>query len=49
MIGISRFNVAYAEWNHDDDYFWRVRWATLRPPTAVLNPGIIEGPVFSAD
>jgi len=30
-IGISRWNVMYADWNHDDNYAWNVRWATLRP------------------
>jgi hypothetical protein len=47
MIGISRGNVAYADWNHDDAYDWGVDWAIMQPAKIgrgdVVAPGL---PVF---
>jgi hypothetical protein len=52
MIGINRMNVMYADWNHDDDYFWRVKWATLRSAPLVSDPiftdPVVVDPIFTA-
>lgn len=40
MIGISRGNVVYADWNHDDAYDWGLDWAVLQP-ARIIRGGVV--------